>query len=186
MLQWLSIRKDFIHSIVIIMIMMITVEVALAQNKQLTNLPTININTYDGEIVNQKDIYKYCRLEYIDGGTIVQYDSVQIKRRGNSYYEKYPYRLKFPKKVKLAGERYASAKSWNLLSNGGDKLLFRNGLANKISELYGMPFTPSAVYCDVYFNNQYVGNYQITDYLDIRKKRVDIYEQKDSLGGGRL
>ncbi len=146
---------------------------------QKTNIPTLYIETLDGNSVIEKDNYKFCRVIYVKNDETKFYDSVQIKGRGNATWnlEKKPYRIKFKKKERFLGKDYANAKSWVLLCNGGDALLFRNGLANYVSKLCNMPFTPAAEYVDLYLNGEYRGNYQISDKIEIRKKRVDIFEQ---------
>ena len=52
--------------------------------KQLTNLPTVYINTLDHSDVTSKDIYKYAHMTWIDGDSIGNFDSLQIRGRGNS------------------------------------------------------------------------------------------------------
>lgn len=147
---------------------------------QKTNIPTLYIETIDGGGIDSKEFYKYCRLILVDNDKIINYDSAQIRGRGNASwlnFEKKPYRIKFKKKERFLGKDYAKAKNWVLLSNGGEKLLFRNGLANYVSKLCNMPFTPASVYVDLYLNGNYQGNYQISDFIDIREKRIEVYEQ---------
>lgn len=147
---------------------------------QLTNIPSCYIETFDhGDVVSKID-YKYCRLILVKENVIEKYDSVQIRGRGNASwnFEKKPYRIKFKEKQRLLGKEHANARSWVLLSNGGEKLLFRNGLANFVSKLCKMPFTPSTEFIDLYLNGEFKGNYQITDFVEIRKHRVDIEEME--------
>lgn len=146
----------------------------------LTNIPTLYIETNNNEEISSKTEYIYCKIVMNTGNELSVYDSVQIKGRGNTSwwsFEKKPYRIKFNKKEQFLGKKYANAKNWVLLSNGGERLLIRNGLANYVSSLCNMPFTPATVYVDLYVNGVYQGNYQISDFIDIRKKRVDIEEQ---------
>ena len=54
-----------------------------AQYVQKTNLPTIYIETFDGQSITSKEEYKLCRLHYVDeAGSVASYDSVSIRGRG--------------------------------------------------------------------------------------------------------
>lgn len=143
---------------------------------QLTNIQTVYVETFDHEPITSKTEYLFCRFILVSDTGTVKMDSVQIRGRGNASWKfrKKPYRVKFPKRIRLLGDEHANAKSWVLLSNGGDKLLIRNALANYVSSLCNMPFTPATRFVDFYLNGEYLGNYQITDFVDIDRKRVDI------------
>ena len=149
--------------------------------KQLTNIQTMYIETFDNKSITDKKNYKLCRIVLVSDTGVVKYDSVGIRGRGNASwgFAKKPYRIKFPKKTRLLGKPHAKAKSWTLLSNGGEKLLFRNGLANYVSGLFGLPFVPAARFIDLYINGDFKGNYQISDQVQVHKNRVEIYEQEE-------
>lgn len=153
-----------------------------AQYTRLTNLPTIRIDTYDGSGITSKNHYKYCTLLYIDEkNNTTLYDSVQVRGRGNSTWglAKKPYRLKFNHKEKFLGKGYAKAKSWTLLANAGDKTLIRNAITSAMGEYLGLDFNPAYKFVDMYLNGQYLGTYQISDQVQVRPHRVDIYEQEE-------
>lgn len=151
----------------------------LSNYKQLTNLQSMYIETFDGADITSKDVYKLCRIYLVSDTGTVKFDSVSIRGRGNASWNfaKKPYRIKFPDKVKLLGKGFANAKNWVLLSNGLEKLLFRNGLTQYVGGLFGMEFTPACRFIDFYLNGNYRGTYQITDQVEIHKKRIDIDEQ---------
>lgn len=148
---------------------------------QKTNIPTLFINTYDGTKISSKTEYKYARMWRMDGDSIAVYDSVKIRGRGNSTWglEKKPYRIKFNAKEKFLGKGHANAKSWTLLANHSDKTLLRNAVASFIGKQMGQPFVPAAEFADVVLNGEYLGNYQISDQMEVNKKRVNIVEQKE-------
>ena len=161
--------------------------VALAANAQrdglherLTNLPHVYINTFNGRNVTSKTTMVYARMWYVDEqDNVTFYDSLQIRVRGNSTagLAKKPYKLKFLNKVKLLGKGYANTKKWTLLANHGDKTLLRNALTSLMGERAGLKFNPAAKFVDLTLNNQYIGNYQISDQVDVRPHRVDVEEQ---------
>ncbi len=157
----------------------VLVELTRANYTQLTNLPSVYINTFDGLPINSKEYYLYCRIIWVEGDSIRKFDSVQIRGRGNASwgFPKKPYRIKFKKKERLLGSKFANARNWVLLSNGGEKLMLRNALNSFVGSLNGLPFNPAAKFVDLYVNHVYKGTYQITDHIDIRKKRVNIVEQ---------
>ena len=157
---------------------------AWAQNlSQLTNLPTLYIETFDGRFINSKSQYKLARMWRVEGDSVAFYDSLEIRGRGNSTWtlEKKPYRIKFQKKQKFLGKEHANARSWTLMANHVDKTLLRNALASFIAARLGQVFVPSAVHADVVINGLYMGNYLMSDHMQVHKKRVEIYEQEDAV-----
>lgn len=146
---------------------------------QRTTLPSLYIETYDGQDVTDHDNYKLCRLVMVNGSDTARYDSVKIRGRGNSTWTlpKKPYRIKFASKTRLLGKSEAKAKDWVLLANAGDKLLLRNALASRVGEIMQMSFTPCYQFADLYMNGRYDGNYQITDQMEVHKGRIEIARQ---------
>lgn len=153
---------------------------------QKTNLPTIYIDTEGGQEITSKEDYILSTLYYVDESGTTQYDKVQIRGRGNSTWglAKKPYRLKFNEKVKFLGSDHANAKSWTLLANYADKTLMRNAVASCIGDFARQPFTASAQFVDLVLNGVFLGNYQVSDQMEIRKKRVDITEQDEVMTEG--
>ncbi|MFR0835200.1 MAG: CotH kinase family protein [Barnesiella sp.] len=91
--------------------------------------------------------------------------------------DKKAYRIKFDKKANVLNLP-AKAKSWVLLANYADKTLIRNALAFKISTILGFEFTPSVRFVDVVLNGTYLGNYMLTDQIQVDKNRVNVVEQE--------
>ena len=153
--------------------------------KQLTNLPALYINTYDGSGISSKTDYKYAKLWRIQDGETEFIDSLEIRGRGNSTWgvPKKPYRIKFKEKEKFLGKGYAKARNWTLLANAVDKTLIRNAVASFIGKELGQSFVPAAKFVDLSLNGYFVGNYQISDHIDIRPHRIDIVEQEESPAG---
>lgn len=147
---------------------------------QLTNLPTVYINTFDGKGISSKTSYKRANLWRIDQDGVEFYDSIEIRGRGNSTWglAKKPYRIKLKEKKRFLGPDRAKARSWTLMANHSDKTLMRNAVASFIGTELGQVFTPAAVFVDLYLNDKFLGNYQISDQVDIKKGRIDIVEQE--------
>lgn len=151
-----------------------------AQWKRRTNLPTVFVNTYNSVGITSKDYYVYSTMRYVnEEDAMITYDSMQIRGRGNSTWNlsKKPYKIKFNQKEKFLGKGYAKAKKWTLLANAGDKTLIRNAVTSAMGEFTSLKFNPAYKFVDLVLNNQYQGNYQISDQVDVRPHRVNITEQ---------
>lgn len=152
------------------------------QYPQLSDLPTLYVETEGGvAIPSKKEPYVRATLRLVDGENTTVYDALGIRGRGNSTWTlaKKPYRIKFDKKQRFLGDKHANAKSWTLLANHGDKTLMRNAVAAYIGDFAGQPFTAAAEFVDLVVNGTFLGNYQISDQMEIRSKRVDIVEQDE-------
>lgn len=149
------------------------------QYKQLTDVPTVYIETENGQNITSKENYLKCTFTMVDGDNITRIENTQIRGRGNSSWwnsDKKPYRVKFDKKQTLLGEDFAKAKSWTLLANHGDKTMIRNALTYQLGRFIGMKFCPAAKFIDLYLNGKYRGTYQISDQVQVHKKRVEVDE----------
>ena len=149
------------------------------QYNQLTDVPTVYIETENRQAITSKEDYVNCTFVYVEGDQTARYENTLIRGRGNSSWwncDKKSYRVKFEKKQRLLGEGFANAKSWPLLANHGDKTLIRNALTYDLGRFMGMKFCPGAKFIDLYLNGIYRGTYQISDQVQVQKNRVDIDE----------
>lgn len=143
-----------------------------ADYEQRTNLPTFYITTNDGQHIISKTDYKAGKLTIVSSDPTEEMTEVtmQIRGRGNSTWTsgrgKDPYRMKLDKKANLLNLP-AKEKDWVLLANALDPTLVRNALAFKIGEILGMETNPSARFVDVYLNNKFMGNYMVTDQVEV-------------------
>ena len=148
---------------------------------QLTNLPTVVINTLDAQDITSKE-NEITSTVYIisNGGTDLLCDeNTGVRGRGNASWEfpKKPYRLKFSQKRSPLNAP-AKAKKWTLINNYGDKSLMRNILAFELSRRVGMEYTPFCKPVDVILNGEYRGCYQLCDQIEVGENRVDITEME--------
>lgn len=146
---------------------------------QITNLPTVVINTVDGEIPYDKehDISSTVIIISEDGTNVLQQSKTNIRERGNysRYYPKKPWRIKFDKKQNVL-DAPAKAKKWTLINNYGDKTLMRNMLAFEIAKKLGMEWVPYCTPVDVVLNGEYKGCYQLCDQVEVNEGRLEIEE----------
>lgn len=143
---------------------------------QLTNLPTVVINTYNAQEITSKEVEIGCNVYIIsqDGTDLLSGQQTKIRGRGNASWDfpKKPYRIKFDSKQSPLGAP-ASAKKWTLISNYGDKALMRNMLAFEVSRNVGQPYTPFCHPVDVIVNGEYRGCYQLCDQVEAAAGRVE-------------
>lgn len=186
-------RKGSIGAVLLCMAFFIFGQSLLAQT-QITNLPTIYIETENGVAINSKTDYVPARIIIKSSDPAEELNVVtEIRGRGNSTWgmAKKPYRIKLDKKHNLLNLP-ANAKSWTLLANHADKTLMRNAVAFKISELLGLDFTPSARFVDLVINGKEMGNYMVSDQIQVDKNRVNVDEltakdtEDDLITGGYL
>lgn len=143
---------------------------------QLTNLPTVVINTPDAEEITSKE-YELSSNVYIiseNGTNLLATSETGVRGRGNASWEfpKKPYRLKFKSKQSPLGAP-ASAKKWTLISNYGDKSLMRNFLAFEVSRRVGLSYTPFCQPVDLVINGEYRGSYHLCDQVEAASGRVE-------------
>ena len=159
----------------------VIIHLSVWAQEQYTQLPTFYIETDNpNATIGKKD--------YVSGKlTIVSSDKKEcmtdallgIRGRGNSTWgmAKKPYRIKFDSKTRLLNLN-AKAKSWVLLANYADKTLMRNAVAFEVSSFLGMEFTPAVRFVDVVLNGEFMGNYMVSDQVEVAKGRVPVEEQE--------
>jgi hypothetical protein len=137
------------------------------------------------------DIESYVQIIGIDGEYVIDSATTRLRGNASTQFPKKPYRIKFESKQKPL-DAPAKAKKWTLINNYGDKTLMRNLLAFRISQLFGMPYTPYGQAVDVILNGEYKGCYQLCDQIEVNKNRVNIDEMEttdisgENLTGGYL
>ena len=143
---------------------------------QLTNLPTVVINTEGSqEIVSKENELSSTVYIISEAGTnLLATTETGVRGRGNASWDQFPkkpYRLKFKSKQSPL-DAPASAKKWTLISNYSDKSLMRNILAFEASRRIGQAYTPYCHPVDVIVNGEYRGCYQLCDQVEAAEGRV--------------
>ncbi len=146
--------------------------------KEVMELPIMEINTKDAAEIVSKDDYLQCTVTVgnAEESHCFEQNKAKIKGRGNSTWSmpKKPYKLKFDQKIDLFGN--GSAKTWTLIANYCDPSLIRNYLAYTVGAgLENIRETTTLVqFVDVYLNGRYDGVYLICEQNETGKTRVDI------------
>ena len=159
----------------------------------LSGLPIVVIQTKDAVEPYDKvnDIESYVQIIGTGGEYVIDSATTRLRGNASTQFPKKPYRIKFESKQKPL-DASAKAKKWTLINNYGDKTLMRNLLAFRISQLFGMPYTPYGQAVDVILNGEYKGCYQLCDQIEVNKNRVNIDEMEttdisgENLTGGYL
>lgn len=147
----------------------------------ISDLPAVHITLDDPSAINT-ETYVTSNMVIVDAdGTSTTYEGARLRGRGSAKFAlpKKPYKVKLLAKARLLGPDGANAKKWNLMAQAGDKTLLRNAVASYIALQTGQPFAPGWRFVDLTVNGENQGTYQITDQIDIRKKRVLITEQPE-------
>ena len=103
-----------------------------------------------------------------------------IRCRGNGTFfnvEKKAFQIKFQNKRSVYG--MPKAKIWLLLSNQDDTTMIRNSLALNLALAAGMQYTPHYAYADVYANGEYLGNYIVTEKVEVDPARVALHDLEE-------
>lgn len=162
---------------------------------QLTNLPTIYIDTKDGAAIQPSTgDYVQAAIQVIDDPTTGHLTSfteseefLQVRGRGKAEWNvangKKSYRLKFAKQHKydLTGAGYTK-RNWILAANAADESMIKNALTKKLGDAVGLPFTPNTCFVDLVVNGKYLGTYTAMDYVEADRengtsKRVNADEK---------
>ncbi len=143
---------------------------------QITNLPTVVINTENARAVTSKTDYIKSNVFIVSEGgrNLLSALQTEIRGRGNASWDfpKKPYKIKFQEKHRVLGSP-SSDRKWTLINNYGDKTLMRNILAFEVSRRVGMAYTPFCTPVDVVFNGEYQGCYQLCDQVEVGTGRVE-------------
>ena len=148
-----------------------------------SDIPSIHISTDSGTMDRvYRDIY--CKeTGYItilqDNQLIYEGKLEYIKGRGNYTWTrvKKPFNIKLQEKGNLLG--FGEAKKWCLLANYLDDTLLKNQFGYALAESMGIQYTPDSKVVDLYINNEYIGNYTLTERIEINEHRVDITNLED-------
>ncbi|MDE1162638.1 MAG: CotH kinase family protein [Acidobacteriaceae bacterium] len=145
-------------------------------------LPVMRITTTDAAPVTSEDDYVTGSMTITDStDTSNNYSgTLGIKGHGNTSWEepKKPYRLNLDSKAALIG--MTSDSNWILLANYDDKTMLRNDVSFQMSQLFGMAWTPSSVFVEMYMNGEYEGVYELTEKVEVSKARLNIGSMDDT------
>lgn len=163
----------------------VSVDAIAKMDLKNVEIPVVRISLDDYPEVNslwEKDLYLDAKIIIEGNGYVEDSDTLQmqIKGRGNSTWRmpKKPMRLKFPKKVSIAGLN--KAKSFVLLNNMIDPTMMRNSIAMWLAKNLEVPYANEMIPCHVFMNNHYIGVYTLTHKVGFSSG--SIHDIKDESG----
>ncbi|WP_276091126.1 CotH kinase family protein [Pedobacter sp. JY14-1] len=158
-----------------------------------TGLPIIYLETEAPVLSKEESVKGKMQIDANNSGyqqTVTEFQ-MEMRGRGNTTWgmPKKPYRIKLDKKAEILG--MAAAKKWVLLANFSDKTMLRNNIAFELGKRFEAAFTPKSRFVEVVLNGEYLGNYLLTDQVEVGETRVNIPElDEDSpdsdISGGYL
>lgn len=148
--------------------------------KYSENIPAVFIDTVSDttEFINSDKNYREpAIISVLDpSGEISMYQPLEyIKGRGNTSYvefDKKPYQIKLVDAAPLLGME--EGKTWVFHANASDPSLLRNALARALACQLGLAQSNPGVFVDLYLNGEYVGNYYVTEKVEVKENRLSI------------
>ncbi len=117
----------------------------------------------------------------ITDGTTTEYSGglEYIKGRGNATWseDKKPYSIKLENKESLFG--MDAAKKYAMMANHNDEAFIRNKLAMDFADKVGVDFCCQSHFVDLYVNNEYIGNYSLSEKVYVGESSVNIVNLDD-------
>lgn len=144
------------------------------------NLPAVFIETESGtseQIHADKNVREPGTISVLDadGSNAFNLPLAYIKGRGNTSFtefDKKSYQIKLSDSAPFLG--MDAAKKWIFTSNASDPTLLRNALSGDLAKHLSLPQTGNGVFVDLYINSEYVGNYYVTEKIEIDPARLPI------------
>lgn len=146
--------------------------------------PIFSITTAHGTFPQDTTNYVNCLYSLTGApGQDAVYATGKVRGRGNNTWgqPKKPFRVKLDDSTPLLG--MPTNKDWALLANYNDPAALSTGLAFKLGTLApGLPWTPRYGFVDLYFNGEYLGNYQLAETVEAGVSRVNVAKASGTTG----
>ena len=145
-----------------------------------SNIPQVYITIRDGAMadINADKTLKEAGSIVITDGNKVEYNGPldYIKGRGNASWtsRKKPYSIKLGTKAKLFG--MDAGKKYALIASHIETSLIRNKLAVDFADKMGIEYCTQSQHIDLYINNEYAGNYTLSEKISVGTTGVNIFD----------
>ena len=109
------------------------------------------------------------------GGQILfdEYAGVKVRGNSTSYAPKKSFNIVLSESADIFD--MGSSGKWTLLANAFDKTMLRNKLVFDLSADIGLEYSPKSRFVDLYFDEKYMGCYQLTQKIETGRSRVNIH-----------
>lgn len=145
-----------------------------------SDIPTLYIATESGtqkHIKESRENKEGGYISIVDHDKLIYKDTLEyIKCRGNYTWtlNKKPYNIKFHDEIDLFG--MGAAKKWCLIANYLDGTMLKDKIGYDFADEVGLKFSPQTILVDVYINDEYMGNYTLSEAVEVSENRVDIVD----------
>lgn len=148
------------------------------------NLPSVIYDSRIEAINASENQYNKDSIKATDGACVTMTSDgtqssmmglAQVKGRGNSswgastvLFGKYAFNMKFDSTQSLLG--LPKSKSYCLLANNADESMLRNAFIYDLAKSVGLYDSPEFRFVDIYDNGEYLGQYLVTEKVDVASK----------------
>ena len=97
---------------------------------------------------------------------------LRLEETIHRHLKKKPFNIKFLGKADLFD--MGASKKWCLLANHLDGTMIKDKIGYDFADEVGLTFSPESVLIDLYINGDYIGNYTLSERIEISEARIDI------------
>ena len=166
--------------------------------KRSSGLDAVFIRTTEGDTAWLHEDKEHASPGHImilspDGAVSYAGVAERVRCRGNASFDDVPvngkksYAVKLEKKADLLDT--GAAKKYVLVSNIFDRSLTRNRAADILARETDVPYAVEEKYVDLYFNDEYAGNYLLYEQIEIKENRIairDLEQETERANAGAL
>lgn len=146
----------------------------------LSQLPVMYVQTQSGTTETlhaAKEYYESGAYTVVDADGTLAYTGVieDIHCRGNASYtdtDKKSYQIKLEENTDFF--HMGEDRQWLLLANSFDRTLLKNKLAYEMANAMNLNYTPQVMHMDLFVNGEYMGNYLLSEKVEVDDYRVKI------------
>ena len=148
-----------------------------------SDIPTVHITTDSGSMDNiyADKTYKEAGYASVLSESGVEYegnlDYITIRGNYTSTLAKKPFNIKFLGEADLFG--MGASKKWCLLANYLDNTMLKDKIGYDFADKVGLTFSPESILVDLYINGEYIGNYTLSERIEISEARININDLGD-------
>jgi len=140
------------------------------------NIPVMFVSTSSGTGITDRESWKSATFEIKSAGGLMDIPStdISVKGRGNASwaFPKKAFDIRFDAPGTILG--MPAGTRWCMLANWRDATLMRNAVALEIARMTSLDWTPEGRFVDLVLDGRYMGNYFITQKVDISPEHVNV------------
>ena len=148
-----------------------------------SDIPVVHIKTDSGSMDSIYADKRYKESGYAtilwENGIAYEGSLEYLTIRGNytSTLVKKPFNIKFYEKKDLFD--MGASKKWCLLANYLDNTMLKDKVGYEFADSVGLTYSPESILVDLYINDEYVGNYTLSERIEISEDRINIADMEE-------